>query len=355
MPKNPTLYRLLSRKFQVRVSNRGQSYVGSIRRLSEDRFFRNTIKSGEYYCICCPYCNDTRFRLWINYRWDWNLFYRDTARLAICYNTAGSQRPCMAGRNLIHFRDHYLKGKGIPSRVEEDYSQVIDVSSTSSVNPPSIVIPINQLDYNHPAAQFLLSRGYSLDFLANNFGVGYCPVLRDPGLHAMSNRIYIPVTSAGVLVGYQGRVDREYDKSDSYAPVKYWNLPGFSKTKFLYNESLALHYGTVVICEGATSAWKVGCNAVATLGKTISAQQFMALAQWAAAGKYCVLYFDSDVKDEDLNPLVVRLESMFPGKFVLARLNYGSGEDPGSRSYQENYDFINWSAERVGIKLPWNA
>src|SRR5687767_12890973 len=57
-----------------------------------------TAHSGEYYRVNCPFCTDSRFRLWINHRW--GVYDQVTGNynlhLAHCYNTDGMPDGCLA-------------------------------------------------------------------------------------------------------------------------------------------------------------------------------------------------------------------------------------------------------------------
>src|SRR5205085_9645610 len=64
---------------------------------------------GEYYAVSCPYCSDTRQRLWINHRWGKYVpeLKLDNLFLAICFNEDCLKR---SGRALH-----------LPARVFDDF------------------------------------------------------------------------------------------------------------------------------------------------------------------------------------------------------------------------------------------
>ena len=63
----PELYFKLKKLFgQVHVNNRG---VGMVMRPSSNGERPTSIVNGEYYRVCCPFCKETRHRLYINHRW----------------------------------------------------------------------------------------------------------------------------------------------------------------------------------------------------------------------------------------------------------------------------------------------
>jgi hypothetical protein len=73
MPLNQDLYdQLVSRFGRVKIGNPGVPMAYSV--VKNPITQRNDImvsarQCGEYYIVCCPYCKDNRFRLWINHRW----------------------------------------------------------------------------------------------------------------------------------------------------------------------------------------------------------------------------------------------------------------------------------------------
>ena len=71
LPLNPTLYALLERTFgSVRIYNAGQyaKMVMTRSRENPQNIISVPHSSGEYYAVCCPFCNDEGHKLWINYR-----------------------------------------------------------------------------------------------------------------------------------------------------------------------------------------------------------------------------------------------------------------------------------------------
>ena len=67
-PLNPGLYRRLQLNFhRVKFADEGTAMQAQgVLDAAGDKQLIFT-QSGEYYRICCPYCNDTRFRLYVSY------------------------------------------------------------------------------------------------------------------------------------------------------------------------------------------------------------------------------------------------------------------------------------------------
>ena len=90
-PLNKGLYSALVSQFRhVEIGNRGETAHVSYSPIWEPRKvrLRAEVFGGEYYRINCPYCSDTRQRLWISYRWaEVDPRTRsELLHLAICFN-----------------------------------------------------------------------------------------------------------------------------------------------------------------------------------------------------------------------------------------------------------------------------
>jgi DNA primase len=161
--------------------------------------------------------------------------------------------------------------------------------------------PLDELDPMHPAIRSLLKRGLDPDNLARNYGVLYCekcldsrPALREP-------RIIIPIhelvaapepgPTRGRLAGWQARTAAAQPAEGT---PKYLTAAGMRKSDLLYGLPLAVGTtGPVVIVEGITDVWKIGNNAVAVLGKTISHAQCDLLVRHFG-GRPIVVWLDED-------------------------------------------------------------
>ena len=67
-PRNPVLYNALRRRFgRVAIRNEGECHVPGRGPIIRGRPTSFAVVSGEYYCIACPYCRDTKFHLWVNH------------------------------------------------------------------------------------------------------------------------------------------------------------------------------------------------------------------------------------------------------------------------------------------------
>src|SRR5580658_9881964 len=209
----PALYQQLKVRFhgKVKVSKQGEPIRWSLRTTDggrSERYFDQAAGDdwGEYYRVCCPACQDTKFRLSINHMWG----LPDEA--------------CGGNKNLwlmaCHRRDCY---QGDYERQRWLYEQVFDQTNLGSIGSdnlirrekgpckageliwPGTIWRIDQLPPDHAARKYLeQTRGFDATWLYENFRVGY--VLNAlPNLRHLNNQIYIPVFFNGKQVGWQTR------------------------------------------------------------------------------------------------------------------------------------------------------
>lgn len=214
---NPTLYKRLPQEFgEVSIANEGEQFSA----VAAEGGKLHVIHSGEYYCINCPYCRDTRKRLWINHMWGIPDKVIGTSHwwMAYCYN-----EPCLeheANRKDLIARIYKSIGRERRSRLKVRTGTLERAALRKVEAPHGNIVPLSQLPRSHPANYYLANiRRFDPLYLEQRFGVGFvdghCPD------HApMSNRIYIPVYMNGQLVSWQGRLPT--DDADWRATPKYY-------------------------------------------------------------------------------------------------------------------------------------
>ena len=74
------------------------------------------------------------------------------------------------------------------------------------------------------------------------------------------------------MVGWQARAAFDCDWKTSKYP-KYYTAPGTPRKNILYNFGNAKNYKSIVVTEGVTDVWRIGPQAVCTLGASMSAAQ----------------------------------------------------------------------------------
>jgi hypothetical protein len=292
-PLNPVLYGLLERKFgSVRLANAGvpavvDTFVDPIL----GRLVQRPVQWGEYYAVCCPFCNDVGHKLWINHRYgvayDEKTGHRTDTHLAHCYkNECLKAEPGRyeqledivfgAGRRL--FKTMTIRHAEPDIRVRE-------------VEPPGTIVALDSLPADHPAVTYVQSRQFDPATLTADFAVGLCTEVQAERYRLMQGRLYIPVTFNRKLVGWQGRATNER------RIPKYYNMPGMQKSHALYNYDRAAAMPAVIVVEGVPSVWRIGAAGVCIFGKSLSMWQCNTIATtWA--GKPIFLMLDADAQDE---------------------------------------------------------
>jgi hypothetical protein len=337
--KNPTLYSRLQHAFgHIEVSRQGDPAVWGSPIVKRGQLVGNLVDPGEYYRVSCPFCFDTRKRLYVNHLWGTPdpVTGEPLRALAICYNA-----DCLKE----HYRD--FQGRIVEPiwRDMREASRSMRLSSPSAhdlealplgpVPLPGEVVPVDELPPDHHAARYLRDRGFDLRELSTTWDVGYCLSTTGAHRHA-AQRIFVPYMFRGDRVGWQCRWPGENYKV--LGAEKYYNLKGFRKSRVLYGHDAAQEFPYVIIVEGVTDAWAVGDGAVALCGKTISESQYELLAAWAESGSLCVLLLDAGAwtteqpdaarAREKHAAVLTRLGSIFDGRVVEVGLP--DGRDPGS-------------------------
>lgn len=344
---NPRLYRLLKRRFRhVVISNQGEAAQMVYRRnpRHNNREEPEAVHPGEYYQVSCPYCHDTRNRLYINHLFgqrdgEGNSFLH----LAHCFN-----ENCLAvpGRvqdfiadltelecNLERFR--IREGKEVDiSKINQDW--------------PGEVIRLDKLPRDHRAIQYVSGkRGFDPDRLGKFYNVHYC---EDSSRYWMAtDRIIIPIYEEKRMVGWQAR--SLTDSNRRGAPPKYFTCPGTPRRMLIYNFANAKQYDTGVIVEGVTDVWAVGPMACCTLGATMTPHQRRKFIG-AFKRKSAVLLWDPEEYEKPSTvELISEFKTAFDGGFAAVKLPEGT--DPGKLDRQFLRDYIREQASAQGVKVSW--
>lgn len=291
-PLNPLLYGLLEHKFgEIRIANEG---VGAqVQRFADPtRTGRSVLRGswGEYYCVCCPFCRDTRHRLWVNHKYgaDHSDGKRTDTHLAVCYN-----EDCLNKPGRLEQLEDMIFGAGRRVMIKAPIRPATTETVQLVVEPPGEIKRIDSLPEYHPAVEYLVSRGFSdISALARDFDIGVCVSYREDKFRIMKGRIYIPVYFNRQLVGWQGRVVGDHAKT-----VKYYN--GLRKSQALYNYDVASQQPCAVIVEGVPSVWRLGAAGICIFGKTLSAWQLNTIATtWAHKPVFVMLDHDAQAELE---------------------------------------------------------
>lgn len=379
-PLNPTLYRLLEREFEhVLVSAEGEAMQGTYDydnsrdivafsrpapigpstfggKIATRR--RPSLKinhSGEEYRVNCPFCNDTRHRLFINHRWGVEDKYGNrNLWLAHCWN-----EECLSSHLTQKqlWAQVYRARQRPPTGRELRAGRLVDLNNLGKAVPPGPIILLSDLrrtNPQHAAIEYLERRGFDCDSLAELFGVGYCADSRYP---LAANRIYVPIRMDGELRGWQMRMTRDWRKGD--AP-KYWSMPNMKRRLLAYNYDRAVEYKVPVIVEGPADVWSYGLQALGCIGKTMNPAMMQRLA--ARSDRKCVVVMldpapDATAKQKlgdryvhHIEKLAEALEKKFGYKRAV-RVYLPDGSDPGGSDPEFMRDYIAQAAREQGARM----
>ena len=321
-PLNPELYKRLERNFgNILVANPGEGFVATTRRGLDGSPRQHVSHAGEYYRICCPYCRDTRHRLWVNHRFG---VYDENTRssnmhLAICYNENCLGHPA----NRQRFENSVFRGMNWSQRKTVTVKRgEIQPDELKVVSPPGTMVPVHQLPPDHKVVAYLQSRGYDPQELGTVFNIHYCE-FADPQYPAAADRIVASVVMDGQLVGWQCRFIGDIDWKRA-GISKYYTRPGMPRRMMFYNFDQAKQYPMVVLAEGISDVWSIGPQGVALLGKHLHPLQERLIVETWGKGTLIIM-LDPDARDE-VEKLVERLDHKFEGGVVPV---YLEGQDPG--------------------------
>lgn len=360
---NPTLYRRLQNFFgaeNVTVSSPGVQYVvhrEGRRTLQTGSRTRPVLSvDGEHFIVRgCPYCGDKRFRLEFHYTFGDPKDTKLGRYNAHCFN-----EDCLAKRDPDEGKSRYVQMLQVlfdpAARRSTVDSLMLERDPFVSAEPAVAVTPALPNDFvlldelhasapDHAALAYLRSRGFDPVQLAKHYGIGFCEY---DARRVLCRRIIIPIHERGQLIGYQARaiVDKPGMK------MKYFTMPGFSKTQHVYNMDRALTYRDVVIVEGVTGTWRLGGPVVAIFGKSLHASQVQLLSRWS--GGHVVVLLDPEVAKNHKGPHQIevaahQLSEVFPKRVVTVYLP--EGRDSGNIDRDWAWSFIYDQAAKQGVPL----
>lgn len=318
---SPQLYSQLVKNFPggVLIANEGEPFQAVTRRRADGSTYVDVQYGGEYYRVNCPFCRDTRHRLWVNHRYGTvGEHGQKMLFLATCYNEG-----CLAESDnwrrfndaLFGFRNANVRD--IPAFVT-DYSHVgfSDTAAETRAVLPGEVIPMTQLlqiSPRHPAVLYMCGQRRYTRTKLDRYEVGFCTQAAAEYRPAQG-RIIFPLRMDGELVGWQARIVG--DDVPCGVP-KYYGMPRMKKRRILANYDYAKREPFPVIVEGVTDQHVVGAAGVAILGKTLSSFQRDLLASTWPQGSVVILLDGEAVRERQvmaeqlqavgLTPVVVAL------------------------------------------------
>lgn len=236
------------------------------------RVRRTRGRNGLELRICCPFCRDRKFHMYVNAE----------KHVYNCYK-------CMKSGKLQDLI-------GETAFVLPKTPVELEPPPLREIKAPGTLVSLLHLGYDNPAVQYLTQtrkRPFELEELEKVYGACYCSQGRKIRTSDFefdtTNTLVFPVWMNQKLVGWQARLlydpekltDKECEAmgfgkdedGDWKRPPKYLTSPGFAKGSALYNFDVARKYDYVVVTEGVFDAMSVGGPGVATFGTGISDQQ----------------------------------------------------------------------------------
>lgn len=307
------------------------------------------LHAGETYRVNCRFCNDTRHRLYVNHLW------YEHPWLAHCWN----ETECLKNpdNRRIFEGELLFKLAGSPVRIKNPGPPESDDPSVS-VPAPGFVRELSRVERSHRAVEYLRARGFDPGYLSDVFAVGVCDgSQRYP---AMSGRIYIPVFDSDRMVGWQGRFPYDPPRNPltgkpdwkALGATKYYNRPGFRKSKYLYGPDCDWGLPYVVLVEGVTDVWRIGPAARAYLGIEMSQQQRALVAnRWGRPGHVVVCMGDGEAHSNNERQATLLQDTLARLGARVVRVTLPPGQDPGGLTYADNWAHIERATAAVGCPI----
>jgi hypothetical protein len=343
-PLRPELYYRLERRIgPVIIASEGEELVGwAATDPCTGRLTLQVSLPGEYYRVCCPFCNDTRHRLWINYCWARYIpeFRSDNLWLAHCFNEDCLAEPgrALQLRNVVF--DDFVRGRA-PDPVRRGRRPA--AAPWREVKAPGpFIYPLHQLEDDHPAVLYLRGRGFDPAWLSHAMHVGFCPVSY-PEFRTAQGRIIIPTYHGGAYAGWQARLIGE--PLHKGVP-KYLTMTGMKISKLLYNLDTARRSAFGVVCEGPMDVWAFGPEAVALYGNKVSGDQALLIASAWREGTVIVL-LDGDAR----GPAQAAHDALAGRVRQRVIVSLPADKDPGGLPQQELRQLVFAEALRQGADL----
>ncbi len=348
---NRALFRRCRATFKhVKIKNAGEAQTRVLRLdIISGKKKPSITHPGEYYAVCCPFCSDTRFRCYINHRYGQDdEFGRPQTHLATCFNAGcvlanksaeaySRLQEMLCGHKLVELRKAH-----VDAGVEVDVDKI-------RMNWPGDVVRIDKLPPTHPANVYLAGRGFDPEKIGKFWNVHFCVKSER---YVCQDRLIIPIYHNKKMVGWQARAIFDTDWKMAHLP-KYYTAPGTPRRQILYNLGNARKYQVGVICEGVTDVWKIGPQAVCTLGATMTQPQ-QTLFKRCFKDYAGILLYDPDVKDKIAGQTESIVGSLNAGlKSGFCAINLPDGTDPGSLSREFLRQFIEQQAADQGINISW--
>jgi hypothetical protein len=343
---NPYLHRRLRRLFgSVKVAGEGEAMVARAVIGPDDKPMLLFQHRGEQYRVCCPYCNDTRHRLYVSHMFGQHDAHGRTMNfLAICFNEG-----CFARDEN---REDFVETLGEADLENAFVKKGVVVTEAEEVELPGPCKPVSDLKPVHKAHAYLTSRDFDPDYLAERYRVSYCV---DSYYFLARERIIIPVYEFGKLKGWQARYPGELPWKDpgkkKGLPPKYFSCPNSHfRSRCIYNFDSMKKWEVGVVVEGPTDVWRFGAMSGCIFGNTVTTAQRRRLLSVFRKRKL-VLLLDPEEYDSRSTTMLRRWfeKRMDRGSFAAVKLPEDT--DPGSLGRDFLRGFVKDEAASQGVKI----
>lgn len=347
----PDLYSRLQKRFSggVEVANQGEAQQGRIVQEVRGQQFidRWQIGSwGETYRINCPYCNDTRHRLWINHRYGQPDPASPNQRgsfYGICYN-----ENCLADSgNRQHFYDEVFR-----LRNRNEHAPRMDVMPGTRTDtrlvkrePPGHVELLTSVPHL-PGLDYMVGERRFDHATLDYYGVQLCLQVFKDEFRTAQGRITFPIYMHGEYVGWQTRFVGE--PTNKRIP-KYYTCPGMPTRHILYNYDRAKSQPFVVLFEGITDVMRFGDASTAIFGKKLKPDQALLIAGTWTEGQPIIVCFDAAAYEES-QAAIELLGSLCSNPVIRVKLQ--DGWDPADYDRAALHYIIRSQVQERGITLP---
>ena len=310
-----------------RVVNPGVKFTYSVVRHRGRLVLRP--KSGEEYQLNCPFCGDSRQRLYVKYVY--GMPYPDPRMSGIMIDMAFCQREQRKKPQLYSaLRDYeWALEHGLVSLDSLSENCVVEDVDPLEQTPPTMgeTAPLKSLPYSAHYAYWKRKK-YNPEYLSDVYGACVPVSHEDKEMWKMiESRTIFPYKYKGKTVMWQGRLN--FDHADKFPP-KWW-YPGGTK-KVLWNIDLALSFPVCILCEGISSAIAAGPAAMAIGGKTLNSKFIEFIKDnWSRV----MVMLDPDAginrkeKDSDYQKRLIDQLSEVGVSVVGAKWSPGDNRDPG--------------------------
>lgn len=346
---SPELYLKLKTRVandgQVLIAHPGEIMMGNLAVYGDGNRRWLVAYWGETYRVNCPFCTDTRHRLWLNYQYGQPDPVDPNRRgnfYGICFNEdclADYENRIKLFETLFDFRN---RNEQRPT-LYHDRGFRADGPLVRQTMPGGC-IDLNKLPDHDSAIQYIIGdRRFSRQTIST-YGLMFC-VAPDERYSIVTNRIVAPIIFDNQLMGWQARYVGE--PPSKFIP-KYFTCPGMRKGQLLYNYDAARNHPFVVVFEGITDVWRCGPPGVALLGKTMTWQQRQ-LLQTTWERKPIIVVLDPEAQEESALALYQLQQS---GQNPVVVVQLPSGADPASLERITLWTIIREQARLAGVHLP---